>query len=186
MRGGGGNGARGAGGGRTPGARPPGETLVGVISDTHGLLRDSAVEALRGVDRIIHAGDVDGPGILGRLEELAPVRAVRGNMDQGPWASGLPATEVVEVGDQALYVLHDPDHLDLDPGAAGFDAVIHGHTHRTREEWIDGVLFLNPGSAGRERQNRVATLALLRIGEGAEGEAGGEAGLHVEFVELGK
>lgn len=185
MRGGDGNDGRGTRDGRAPAASPSRGTLIGVISDTHGLLRDSAVEALRGVDRIIHAGDVDGPGILERLEELAPVHTVRGNMDRGPWASGLPATEVVEVGDRAVYVLHDPDHLDLDPGAAGFDAVIHGHTHRTREERIDGVLFLNPGSAGRERRNRVATLALLRIEEAAEGEAGADVGLHVEFVELG-
>lgn len=163
-----------------PGATRDEETLIGVISDTHGLLRDSALEALRGVDRIIHAGDVDGPGLLERLEAVAPVTAVRGNMDRGAWSSELPMTEVVETGGRALYVLHIPDRLDLDPGAAGFDAVIHGHTHETREERIDGVLYLNPGSAGHRRGSRPATLALLRIGAGK-----GAEGLEVEFVELG-
>lgn len=149
--------------------------LVGVISDTHGLLRDEALEALRGVDRIVHAGDVDVAGILERLEAVAPVSAVRGNMDRGRWANGLPETTVVEVGERQLYVIHDPGRLDLDPRIAGFDAVIHGHTHRPRNEVVDGVLRLNPGSAGHPRFGRPVTLALLRVGRD---------GLDVEFVEL--
>ncbi|MFW6200091.1 MAG: metallophosphoesterase family protein, partial [Gemmatimonadota bacterium] len=139
------------------------DVLLGVISDTHGLLRDSALDALEGVDRIIHAGDVDEAWILERLAEVAPVSAVRGNVDRGPWAADLPRTEVVEVGDRLLYVLHDPDRLDLDPAAAGFDAVIHGHTHDPRNETADGVLYLNPGSAGRYRRGHPVTLALLRV-----------------------
>lgn len=149
--------------------------LVGVISDTHGLLRPRAVEALEGVERIVHAGDVDEPGILERLEDVAPVRAVRGNVDRGRWAERLPETRVVEVGERLLYVLHDPGRLDLDPVAAGFDAVIHGHTHRPREERVEGVLFLNPGSAGPRRRGRPVTLARLRVGSGE---------LEVELVEL--
>lgn len=140
------------------------EVIVGVISDTHGLLRPEALDALRGVERIIHAGDVDEPGILERLEELAPVRAVRGNMDRGEWAEELPETLVVEVGDRELYVLHRPGRLDLDPAAAGFDVVIHGHTHRARKEVQDGVLYLNPGAAGARRGGGAVTVARLRVG----------------------
>ena len=147
------------------------EALVGVISDTHGLLRPEALEALRGVDRIVHAGDVDQPEILERLEGVAPVSAVRGNMDRGRWADTLPETRVVEAGDCLLYVLHRPERLDLDPAAAGFDAVIHGHTHEPRREVRDGVLYLNPGSAGTRRGERPVTLAHLRAGpEGVEAE----------------
>lgn len=140
------------------------DLVVGVIADTHGLLRPEAVEALRGVNRIVHAGDVDGPGILERLRELAPVSAVRGNMDRGGWAHDLPENLVMEVGDRRLYVLHRPGRLDLDPVAAGFDVVIHGHTHRARNEVRTGVLYLNPGSAGARRGGDLATLARLRVG----------------------
>lgn len=136
---------------------------LGVISDTHGLLRPEALDALRGVERIVHAGDVDEPGILERLEEIAPVSAVRGNMDRGSWAEEIPATRVVEVGDRLLYVIHDPARLDLDPRAAGFDAVIHGHTHHPRNERHAGVLYLNPGSAGPRRAGRPVSLARLRV-----------------------
>lgn len=158
-------------------ASPTGEgsVLVGVISDTHGLLRDQAVEALRGVERIIHAGDVDVAWILDRLEEEAPVSAVRGNVDRGAWADALPESRVVEVGGRQLYVIHDPGRLDLDPRAAGFDAVIHGHTHRPREEVVAGVLHLNPGSAGPARAGRPVTLARLHVGAGR---------LDVEIVEI--
>lgn len=145
--------------------RTDGESaLVGVISDTHGVLREEALDALQGVDRIVHAGDVDDPKILEGLEEVAPVSAVRGNVDRGPWAEALPETRVVEVGGRQLYVLHDPARLDLDPRAAGFDAVVHGHTHRPRNEVVEGVLRLNPGSAGRSRFGRPVTLARLRVG----------------------
>jgi len=155
------------------------QVLVGVISDTHGLLRDSALDALEGVDRIIHAGDVDEPGILERLEEVAPLSVVRGNVDRGEWADRLPRTAAVEVEDRILYVLHDPDHLDLNPGAAGFAAVIHGHTHEPRNEWMDGVLYLNPGSAGSRRGNRPVTLAHLRVPRDDSVED-----LSVEFIDL--
>lgn len=141
-----------------------GVAVVGVISDTHGLLRPAAVEALRGVDRIVHAGDVGDPGILERLEEVAPVEAVRGNVDRGRWALRLPETVLVEVGGRSLYALHRREALDLRPEAAGFDAVIYGHTHRPELEWRDGVLYLNPGSAGPARADRPVCLALLRVG----------------------
>lgn len=149
--------------------------LVGVLADTHGLLRPGAVEALEGVERIVHAGDVDDPGILERLREVAPVEAVRGNVDRGDWADRLPRTRVVEVGGRVLYVLHRLETLDLDPRAAGFDAVIYGHTHRPAVERRDGVLYLNPGSAGPRRSGRPVCLALLRAGPG---------GVDVERVDL--
>jgi putative phosphoesterase len=134
--------------------------LVGVISDTHGHLRPEAAGAFEGVDLIIHAGDIGKPEVLEALSKIAPVHAVRGNMDAG-WAFGLPATEVVEIGGVLLYVLHDAYDLDLDPAAAGFVAVINGHTHRAAIESINGVLFLNPGSASSVRSP--GTVALLRI-----------------------
>lgn len=149
--------------------------LVGLISDTHGLLRDEALEALEGSEVIVHAGDVGDPGILERLRELAPVRAVRGNTDRGAWAETLPETEVVEVGGRSLYVVHDLDRLDLDPAAAGFDAVVYGHTHRPASEERGGVLFVNPGAAGHRRFGRPVTVARLRPGP---------SGLEVEHVEL--
>src|SRR5690606_24854869 len=124
---------------------------VGVISDTHGLLRPAAVEALAGSDLIVHAGDVGDAAILDALGAIAPVRAVRGNVDVGTWAASLPPIEVVEVAGQHLYVLHRLEDLDLDPAAAGFAAVIYGHSHRPSAERRGGVLFLNPGSAGPVR-----------------------------------
>lgn len=141
-----------------------GRAVVGVVSDTHGLLRPEVVEALEGVDRIVHAGDVDDPEILDRLDTVAPVDAVRGNVDRGRWARGLPSTAVVEVAGRTLYVLHRLETLDLSPAAAGFDAVIYGHTHEPRVRRRDGVLYLNPGSAGPRRSGRPVCLALLRIG----------------------
>lgn len=134
--------------------------LVGIISDTHGHLRPEAVAAFMGVDLIIHAGDIGKPEVLEALRKIAPVHAVRGNMDGG-WAFGLPETEVVEIGEVLLYVLHDAYYLDLDPAAAGFVAVINGHTHRAAIERRTGVLFLNPGSASSFRSP--GTVALLRI-----------------------
>ena len=134
--------------------------LIGVISDTHGQLKAEAAEALKGVDLIIHAGDVGKPEVLEELGKIAPVHAVRGNMD-GHWALGLPETEVVEMGDLLLYVLHDVFRLDIDPVAAGFVAVINGHTHTAAMENRKGVLYLNPGSAASFKSP--ATIALLRI-----------------------
>ena len=124
---------------------------VGVISDTHGLLRPEAVEALRGSDLIVHAGDVGSPEVLRGLERIAPVTAVRGNNDHGAWAGKLPLTHALEVGGATLYVIHDVHELDLDPNAAGLSAVIAGHSHKPLAEERDGVLFLNPGSAGPRR-----------------------------------
>ena len=134
--------------------------LIGLISDTHGHLSAEAIEALKDVDLILHAGDIGKPEVLAELGKIAPVHAVRGNMD-GHWASELPQTEVVEVGDFLLYVLHDVFRLDLDPVAAGFSAVISGHTHSATIENRRGVLYLNPGSAASFKSP--ATVALLRI-----------------------
>jgi uncharacterized protein len=139
------------------------ERLVGVISDTHGLVRPEALEALRGVALIVHAGDIGGPDVLSQLGEIAPVTAVRGNNDRGAWADALPETDVVDVGGRLLYVLHDVKTLDLDPGAAGFHAVIAGHSHRPSVEERRGVLFLNPGSAGPRRFSLPIALARLRV-----------------------
>ena len=134
--------------------------LIGVISDTHGHLRAEVAEVLKGVDLIIHAGDIGKPQVLAALGKIAPVHAVRGNMD-GHWAFGLPETEIVEVGNLLLYVLHDVFRLDIDPAATGVVAVIHGHTHTAAIENRKGVLYLNPGSAATFKSN--ATVALLRI-----------------------
>ena len=139
---------------------------IGVISDTHGLLRPEAFTALRGVDLIIHAGDVGNPEIISSLQRIAPVAAVRGNTDWGPWAKGLPSNEVVEVAGVSLYVLHDLDDLDLNAEAAGFGAVITGHTHVPEERWERGVLYLNPGSAGPIRGTKPVSIAILEIAQG--------------------
>jgi putative phosphoesterase len=136
---------------------------VGVIADTHGLLRPQAVDALRGSTLIIHAGDVGKPAILEELRQIAPVVAVRGNVDTAPWAASLPDSEVVEVGTVSIYVLHDRGDLDLDPAAAGFSAVIFGHSHHPLIEERQGVLYLNPGSAGPRRFRLPITLARLHI-----------------------
>jgi putative phosphoesterase len=134
-----------------------------VISDTHGLLRPEAVAALAGVERIVHAGDIGSRDVLTALERIAPVSAVRGNNDRERWAAAIPETEVVEVGGVSLYVLHDLHELDLDPRAAGFAAVIAGHSHQPRVEDRDGVLFLNPGSAGPRRFKLPISLARLTV-----------------------
>lgn len=136
---------------------------VGVISDTHGLLRPEAVAALAGVDRIVHAGDIGSPDVLAALERIAPVAAVRGNNDRERWAAAIPETEVVEVGGVSLYVLHDLHELDLDPRAAGFAAVIAGHSHQPRLQEREGVLYLNPGSAGPRRFKLPISLARLTV-----------------------
>ncbi len=124
---------------------------IGVISDTHGLLRREAVEALRGSERILHAGDVGAPEILEALAQIAPVTAVRGNIDAEPWARTLPETEVVEAGGVSIYMLHDLGRLDLEPETAGFRAVIYGHSHQPKIAEKNGVLYFNPGSAGPRR-----------------------------------
>jgi uncharacterized protein len=136
---------------------------IGVISDTHGLVRPEVLKAFQGVDLIIHAGDVGGPGVLEALRAVASVVAVRGNVDRGEWARGLKDTEVVEAGESRLYILHDVHELDLDPSADGFDVVISGHSHSPSKENHQGVLFLNPGSAGPRRFRLPVSVALLRL-----------------------
>ena len=136
---------------------------IGVISDTHGLLRPEAIDALRGSTHIIHAGDIGDPKILQALAAIAPVTAVRGNVDRGPWAAKIPLTEVIEVGGYSIYVLHILDHLDLKPEAAGFAAVIYGHSHRPAKETKSGVLYFNPGSAGPKRFSLPISLGRLTI-----------------------
>ena len=138
-------------------------TNVGVISDTHGLLRPEAVAALQGSHLIVHAGDVGSPEVLDRLGHIAPTYAVRGNIDTQAWARKLPATEAVAVGSLVLWVLHDRSELDLDPAAAQFAAVIFGHSHKPSIETQDRVLYLNPGSAGPRRFRLPVTVARLRI-----------------------
>lgn len=125
--------------------------MIGVISDTHGLLRPEAIEALRGSAYIIHAGDVGAPGILERLSAIAAVTAVRGNVDKGALGRILPENNALEVGGISIYVLHDLAQLDLKPKAAGFSVVVSGHTHVPKQETRDGVLYFNPGSAGPRR-----------------------------------
>jgi putative phosphoesterase len=136
---------------------------VGVISDTHGLLRPEALAALTGVERIVHAGDIGASDVLEALGRIAPVTAVRGNNDRERWAADIPETDVLEIGDVSLYVLHDLHELDLDPRAAGFAAVIAGHSHQPRMEERDGVLYLNPGSAGPRRFKLPISLARLTV-----------------------
>lgn len=124
---------------------------VGLISDTHGLLRPQALDALRGSRYIVHAGDVGDPAILAALGRVAPVTAVRGNNDTAPWARKLRETAVLEAGHARIYVLHDLKALDIDPAAEGFDVVVAGHSHRPGKQVRDGVLYVNPGSAGPRR-----------------------------------
>jgi putative phosphoesterase len=138
-------------------------TRIGLISDTHGLLREEAVRALEGCELIIHAGDVGNPEILETLKHIAPVVAVRGNTDTAPWAALLPATEIVETSRATIYLLHNLQELDLDPAAAGFHIVISGHTHQPARSERSGVLYLNPGSAGPRRFDLPITLARLDL-----------------------
>lgn len=136
---------------------------VGLISDTHGLLRPEAVEALAGVEHILHAGDIGNPTVLTNLEKIAPVTAVRGNNDTGAWAARIAAFEGIQLGGRHIYMLHDLAELDLDPSAAGFSAVITGHSHKPKIESRDGVLFINPGSAGPRRFKLPITVGFLDI-----------------------
>ncbi len=162
---------------RTTTGSAPGNYRVGIVSDTHGLLRSDLVEAFAGVDLIIHAGDVGKETVLKGLRAIAPVVAVRGNMDRQRWAGDLRYTEVVEVGEAVLYVLHDLGDLGLSPEAAGIRGVISGHSHRPALSERDGVVYVNPGSAGPQRPNVPASAAVLDI----HGER-----LVVQFVKLFK
>jgi uncharacterized protein len=139
------------------------EKVIGVISDTHGLLRPEAVEALRGVDLILHAGDVGNSEVLDNLKGIAPVVAVRGNNDKGAWAEGLPHWEVAEVGAIYIYMIHDVKEIDLSPAAAGFQVVVSGHSHKPSVEERRGVLYVNPGSAGPRRFSLPISLARLKV-----------------------
>jgi putative phosphoesterase len=134
---------------------------VGIISDTHGLLRPQAQQRLTGVAHIIHGGDIGKPDVIAGLRRIAPVTAIRGNVDTGEWAEEYPDTEMVRLGGHTIYVLHDIQELRLDPVLCGVDVVVSGHSHRPRIETIDGVLYLNPGSAGPRRFNLPVTLATL-------------------------
>jgi uncharacterized protein len=144
----------------------PAELVLGVISDTHGLLRPEAVATLRGSDLILHAGDVGSPEILDELRRIAPVKAVRGNVDSTPVFDVLPQTEVVEAAGLSLYMLHDLKQLDLNPSAAGFAAVICGHSHKPMNEIRKGVLYFNPASAGPRRFKLPICVGKLRIRNG--------------------
>jgi putative phosphoesterase len=145
--------------------------IIGVISDTHGLLRPEALAELKGCDRIIHAGDIGAPEILTRLGEIAPVTAVRGNVDKAAWAKQIPETDVLEAGGVSIYVLHRLEDLDLKPEAAGFAVVVCGHNHAPKVETVGGVLYFNPGSAGPRRFRLPVTVGRLVVQCGAvEGE----------------
>jgi uncharacterized protein len=143
----------------------PGPSLIGLISDTHGLLRPEAVRALEGSELIIHAGDVGKPEILEELRALAPLVAVRGNVDKGKWASQLPLTAVVEAASARIYVLHDVHELDIDPAASGICIVVSGHSHKASHEGRGGVMYLNPGGAGPRRFRLPITVARLDLRE---------------------
>lgn len=148
-----------------------GKTLIGVISDTHGLVRPQAVEALNGVDMILHAGDIGNQQVLDTLSEIAPVVAVRGNNDKGTWAESLPDWEVVQVGSVSIYMLHNVNEIDISPSGAGFQVVVSGHSHKPSVEERRGVLYINPGSAGPRRFTLPVSLAHLRVvGEKAQAD----------------
>jgi len=150
---------------------------VGLISDTHGLLRPEALRALEGSQLIVHAGDVGSAAVLEELAGIALVVAIRGNVDTGAWAAKLPETTVAQAGDVLLYVLHDVNALDLDPAAAGFQIVVSGHSHRPGRSERKGVLYINPGSAGPRRFSLPITVARLDLAAKPWG---------VEFVDVGK
>jgi len=152
---------------------PP--TAIGLISDTHGLLRPEAVAALEGSELIIHAGDVGEAGILDELRRMCPVVAVKGNVDREAWASVLPSTAVVEAACGPIYVLHDLQQLDIDPAVAGFPVVISGHSHKPGKHERGGVLYVNPGSAGPRRFRLPITIARLDVSRNP---------LRVEFIHL--
>ncbi|WP_419664021.1 phosphodiesterase, MJ0936 family [Desulfosarcina variabilis str. Montpellier] len=144
---------------------PTNAKTIGVLSDTHGLLRPEIEKQLSGCDHILHAGDIGDGAILQRLEQIAPVVAVRGNMDYGSWSNALPVKEMVEIEGVFFYLLHDLYHLDLDPLAAGIHVVVSGHTHQAKLFRKDGVIYLNPGSAGHRRSHYPISMAMVHIDE---------------------
>jgi hypothetical protein len=142
--------------------------LIGVISDTHGLLRPEAVAALRGVEHILHAGDVGDSAILDALREIAPVTAIRGNVDVSGACAELPATDVVELGGRLFYLVHSVHDLDINPAAAGVAMVVSGHSHKASVQVRDGVIYFNPGSAGPRRFSLPVTLGFVTVEDGVE------------------
>lgn len=148
---------------------------IGIISDTHGLMRPEALDALRGSDIIIHAGDIGRPDVLGQLMAIAPVFPVRGNVDSGAWARSLPETETFVFADYSFYVLHILADIEIDPKAAGIAVVVSGHTHQPTIKDENGVLYINPGSAGPRRFTLPVTLGRIRVNA---------TGLHPELVTL--
>ena len=148
---------------------------IGLISDTHGLLREEAMDPLRGSELILHAGDVGKPEILEALRDIAPVVAVRGNVDTEPWAHALPVTAIAEAGAAMIYMIHDLKEMDLNPATAGFQIVVSGHSHKPGKMQRDGVLYINPGSAGPRRFRLPVTVARLDLSS---------TSYAVEFVEL--
>lgn len=156
-------------------AVPENVTLIGVISDTHGLLRPEALTPFMGAERIIHAGDIGSPNVIERLATIAPVVAVRGNNDRGAWAENLPETLLLDVRGHSIYVLHDLAQIDLSPRAAGVDVVISGHSHKPEIAQRDGVLFVNPGSAGPRRFRLPVAIAVLYVADDS---------VHAEIIAL--
>jgi len=149
--------------------------FVGVIADTHGLLRPQAVAALQSCGLILHAGDIGRSEILTDLGRIAPVVAVRGNTDRESWAASLPDREMITVADRFFYLLHDFDELDIDPVAAGIDVLVSGHSHRPQMKRKNGILYFNPGSAGPKRWRLPVSVGLLKVTE---------TGIEGEFIEL--
>lgn len=153
----------------------PDQTVIGVVSDTHGLLRPEALKHLMEVEFIVHAGDIGAPNVLEKLQTLAPVRAIRGNNDKGAWAEAIPETLLFEVRGHAIHVLHDLAQIDLSPAAAGISVVISGHSHKPGIEERDGVLFINPGSIGPRRFRLPIALARLYVSD---------TGVRAEIIQL--
>lgn len=140
--------------------------LIGIISDTHGVLKQNALAALRGVDHIVHAGDIGSPDVLDALKQIAPVTAVRGNTDRAPWARSLPADTILALDGKTFYVLHDLQALDLDPGAAGIQVVVSGHTHHPLIKMDNGIVYVNPGSASQRRRGGSLSIGRVRVSAG--------------------
>jgi uncharacterized protein len=140
---------------------------IGIISDTHGVLRPEAIKRLACADHIIHAGDIGAPEVIEGLRRIAPITAIRGNIDAGEWAKDYPDTELVVLGGRALYVLHNLKKIQLDPAASGFDVVVSGHSHRPRIQTNNGVLYVNPGSAGPRRFKLPIAIAILTLSDRA-------------------
>ena len=144
---------------------------IGVISDTHRLVRPEILTALEGVEHIIHAGDMGSPDVIAELRRIAPVTAIRGNVDAGDWAREFSETAIVQAGGIMIYVIHDIDSLDLDPRASEFSAVVYGHSHVPMQQMRDGVLYFNPGSAGPRRFHLPVSMGYLTVrGKSVSGE----------------